>query len=74
MAFDYGYEGVCSAYGDYNFPGDDPFHLRRIHVENMARLKNWGTIDPRKINPTHTVEDYLPPPARQLENTTNSRE
>jgi peptidoglycan/xylan/chitin deacetylase (PgdA/CDA1 family) len=74
MAFDYGYEGVCSAYGDYNFPGDDPFHLRRIHVDNMARLKNWGTIDPRKISPTHTVEDYLPPPARQLENTTNSRE
>ena len=26
VAFEAGYEGVCSAYGGYNFPGDDPFH------------------------------------------------
>ena len=42
---------VCSAYGDYNFPGDDPFHIRRIHVDDMLRLKNWGTIDPRRLRP-----------------------
>ena len=60
MAYEYGYEGFCSAYGDYNFPGDDPFHLRRIHVESMARLKNWATIDPRKIRPSFVLENYLP--------------
>jgi peptidoglycan/xylan/chitin deacetylase (PgdA/CDA1 family) len=45
---DHGYEAVCSAYGDYNFPGDDAFHIRRIHADDMVRLRNWGTIDPRK--------------------------
>lgn len=44
-----GYEAVCSAYGGYNFPGDDPFHLQRIHVDDVIRLKNRVTIDPRKI-------------------------
>ncbi|MCI0333228.1 MAG: polysaccharide deacetylase family protein [Planctomycetes bacterium] len=48
-ALDAGYEGVCSAYGGYNFPGDDPFHLRRIHADpELIRLKNWLTVDPRK--------------------------
>ena len=42
-----GYEGVCSAYGGYNYPGDDPFHLHRIPaVCEMLRLKNWLTTDP----------------------------
>jgi peptidoglycan/xylan/chitin deacetylase (PgdA/CDA1 family) len=46
-----GYEGVCSAYGGFNFPGDDPFHLQRIPVDNdMIRLKNWVTMDPRKLH------------------------
>ncbi len=45
-----GYEGVCSAYGGFNFPGDDPFHLQRIHADNdMIRLKNWTSLDPRKL-------------------------
>ena len=45
-----GYEGVCSAYGGYNFPGDDGFHLSRIHGDpEMMRLKNWLTVDPRKL-------------------------
>jgi peptidoglycan/xylan/chitin deacetylase (PgdA/CDA1 family) len=46
---DHGYEAVCSAYGDYNFPGDDAFHIRRIHADDMVRLRNWVTIDPRKL-------------------------
>ena len=46
-----GYEAVCSAYGGYNFPGDDVFHLQRIPLDNlMLRLKNRVTIDPRRRN------------------------
>jgi hypothetical protein len=49
MAYDAGYEAVCSAYGGFNFPGDDAFHLQRIHGDaDMIRLKNWTTVDPRK--------------------------
>lgn len=48
LAQEYGYEAVCSAYGGYNFPGDDPFHIQRILPDNMARLRNWLTVDPRK--------------------------
>lgn len=45
-----GYEGVCSAYGGYNFPGDEAFHLQRIHADDdMIRFKNWLTVDPRKL-------------------------
>lgn len=40
----------CSAYGGYNFPGDDPYHIQRIHGDpELARLRNWLTIDPRKV-------------------------
>jgi len=46
-----GYEGVCSAYGGFNYPGDDAFHLQRIAVDdNMLSLKNWVTMDPRRIH------------------------
>lgn len=46
-----GYDGVCSAFGGYNFPGDDSFHLRRIHADcETIRLKNWLTVDPRKVH------------------------
>jgi hypothetical protein len=45
-----GYASVCSAYGGYNFPGDDAFHLQRIHADpETIRLKNWLTVDPRKL-------------------------
>ena len=50
LAREYGYEAVCSAYGGYNFPGDDPFHIQRIFPDNMLRLKNWLTVDPRKAH------------------------
>jgi len=50
LAWEAGYEAVCSAYGGYNFPGDDAFHLQRIHVDDdMIRLRNRATVDPRKI-------------------------
>jgi peptidoglycan/xylan/chitin deacetylase (PgdA/CDA1 family) len=45
-----GYSGACSAYGGFNFPGDDPFHLQRISADApMICLKNWVTVDPRKL-------------------------
>jgi peptidoglycan/xylan/chitin deacetylase (PgdA/CDA1 family) len=45
-----GYWGACSAYGGFNFPGDDPFHLQRIPANiPMTCLKNWSTLDPRKL-------------------------
>lgn len=50
MARQAGYEGVCSAYGGYNFPGGDAFHLRRIHADpDMIRFRNWLTVDPLKL-------------------------
>ncbi len=51
MACEAGYEGVCSCYGGYNFPGDDPAHLQRTPVdESMSQLKNCVSIDPRKLH------------------------
>ncbi len=50
LAHKSGYRGICSAYGGYNFPGDNPFHLQRIHADDdLIRLKNWVTVDPRKL-------------------------
>jgi peptidoglycan/xylan/chitin deacetylase (PgdA/CDA1 family) len=50
IALEAGFDGVCSAYGGYNFPGDDAFHLRRFHADcEFIRFKNWLTIDPRKV-------------------------
>lgn len=58
MARAAGYEAVCSAYGGYNFPGDDPFHLQRVPADPwMVRLKNWTTVDPRKLK----IPRYLVP-------------
>jgi peptidoglycan/xylan/chitin deacetylase (PgdA/CDA1 family) len=46
-----GYLGVCSAYGGFNFPGDDYFHLQRISADNsLIQVKNWVTMDPRKLH------------------------
>ncbi|MCR4411891.1 MAG: polysaccharide deacetylase family protein [Thermoguttaceae bacterium] len=59
MAREAGYDAVCSAYGGYNFPGGDGFHLRRIPADGyLIRLKNWMTLDPRKLG---TFANDLPP-------------
>ncbi len=51
IAFQAGLWGVCSAYGGYNLPGDDAFHLQRIHGDpEWTRFRNWLTVDPRKLN------------------------
>lgn len=68
IAYQAGYHGVCSAHGGYNFPGDDPFYLRRIHADcEMIRVKNWLTVDPRKLrhpisfDPGDYRRDVAPP-------------
>ncbi|MGC4006152.1 MAG: polysaccharide deacetylase family protein [Pirellulales bacterium] len=49
IAREHGYETVASAYGDYNYVGDDGFHIRRVHPDDLGVLKNWATFDPRKM-------------------------
>ncbi|MCG8447977.1 MAG: polysaccharide deacetylase family protein [Pirellulales bacterium] len=50
IAFQAGLWGVCSAYGGYNMPGSDSFHLQRIHGDpEWSRFRNWLTVDPRKL-------------------------
>jgi peptidoglycan/xylan/chitin deacetylase (PgdA/CDA1 family) len=64
VAEEAGYEAVCSAYGGYNFPGDDPFHLQRIPVDDdLIRLKNRVTVDPRRIGTPRFM--YAKPGTRQ---------
>jgi peptidoglycan/xylan/chitin deacetylase (PgdA/CDA1 family) len=64
LAYEHGYEAVCSAYGGYNFPGDDAFHLQRIHLDYLCRLRNWVTLDPRKTHaPYRYSYDLAAPPA-----------
>jgi peptidoglycan/xylan/chitin deacetylase (PgdA/CDA1 family) len=49
-----GYKGVVSAYGGYNFPGGDAFHLQRPCVDGPElRLKNWVTLDPWRLWTIH---------------------
>jgi peptidoglycan/xylan/chitin deacetylase (PgdA/CDA1 family) len=44
-----GYLAACSAYGGYNIPGRNPFHIQRIHGDvDMLRFRNWLTVDSRK--------------------------
>ncbi len=48
MAKERGLLGVCSTIGQFNLPGDDPFHLKRLHGDPcLARMKNWLTYDHR---------------------------
>jgi peptidoglycan/xylan/chitin deacetylase (PgdA/CDA1 family) len=47
IARDAGYDGVLSAYGGYNFAGDDPFHIQRRGVDGPSiRMKNGVVPDP----------------------------
>lgn len=67
LARDWGFAGVCSAYGGFNFPGDDEFHLQRIHVDDdLIRLQNWVTVDPRKLRSIARYEYANHPPVEAL--------
>jgi peptidoglycan/xylan/chitin deacetylase (PgdA/CDA1 family) len=51
IAYEGSFRGVCSAYGGYNAPAGDSFHLRRIHgYPEWSRFCNWLTLDPRKLH------------------------
>ncbi len=48
LAWEAGLRGVCSAYGGYNFPGGDPFHLQRFGAEeDLMRIKLICSGEPR---------------------------
>ncbi|MGH7134959.1 MAG: polysaccharide deacetylase family protein [Pirellulales bacterium] len=47
LARENGFAAACSAYGGYNFPGDDAFHIQRRCFDGLrVRLRNWATLDP----------------------------
>ena len=51
IAYETPFRGVCSAFGGYNAPAGDSFHLRRIHgYPEWSRFCNWLTMDPRKLH------------------------
>jgi peptidoglycan/xylan/chitin deacetylase (PgdA/CDA1 family) len=44
-----GMHGFCSAAGEYNLPGTDAFHIRRIHADVQHEcFENWLHFDSRK--------------------------
>ncbi len=60
---DHGFEGICSAYGGWNEIGTDGFHLQRFHGDSeIAYIKNWLTMDPRKrhVWQTAIAEELVP--------------
>lgn len=56
-----GLAGFCSAYGAYNVPGRDAFHIRRVHGDpDMARFRNWMHFDSRKLRYEPSIRYRLP--------------
>lgn len=50
VVYEAGFAGFCSAFGGYNLPGRDAFHIRRFHGDpEFSRLINWLSFDPRKL-------------------------
>jgi len=56
-----GLSGFCSAFGGYNWPRCDSFHLRRFHAdEDFQQFLNWVTICPRKQVLTERAAAHIP--------------
>ncbi len=54
-----GYQLVCSAYGGYNLPFRQRFHILRFAGDDcLWRLRNRVTIDPRLLR--RTLAEYIP--------------
>jgi hypothetical protein len=68
-----GYEAACSAYGGYNLPGNDPFHLKRRCLDgSLLRIKNWVTIDPFRNRHVREFVDVPEPPITWQESVTRN--
>ena len=53
--------GFCSAFGAYNVPGRDSFHIRRFHGDpEFGRFLNWLNYDPGKLDREPPVRYFLP--------------
>jgi len=47
----HGFEGFCTAYGAWNWPNGEGYHLRRIHADpGLEKLCNWLSFDARKLH------------------------
>ena len=58
-----GFKGFCSAYGSYNLPDQDPFHIRRCHGDpEYARFLNWLSFDRSKLRDEPTIHYPQPVP------------
>ena len=58
-----GYEAVCSAYGGWNYPGQDAFCIQRRVVDGPpSRAKNWSLVDPMRelLLPRFRVPPAIP--------------
>jgi peptidoglycan/xylan/chitin deacetylase (PgdA/CDA1 family) len=57
-----GFEGFVSAYGAYNWAGEDGYHLQRIHGDpELSRFLNWLTLDPGKFHARSPLQYQFPP-------------
>lgn len=58
-----GFEGFCTAFGEWNWPHSPGYHLRRIHADpGLESLRNWLTYDPRKLKKSVPVPFVEPQP------------
>jgi peptidoglycan/xylan/chitin deacetylase (PgdA/CDA1 family) len=65
MLVEAGYQAFVSAFGAWNFPIGDAFHLTRFHGDPCTEaIRNWLTLDPRRIE-SSIVLDYRKPVARE---------
>ena len=56
-----GLSGVCSAFGAYNVPRRDAFHIRRFHGDSeFSRLVNWLSFDARKLRDEPVIDTAQP--------------
>lgn len=56
-----GIVGFCTAYGAWNWPDSTGVHLRRIHADpGIQTLKNWLTLDPRKLREHYQLPFHEP--------------
>jgi len=64
--------GVCSAYGGYNLPGGDDFHIQRIHGDpEFIRFVNHVSDDPMQRCVSRFEYRYQPVPPRSNANDSN---